>query len=139
MAQPFNLTIITPDHAFYNEEIEMVTIHTAVGEMGVLYDHTPTTVALDSGICTIKSSKGEYKGVIHGGFAEIREEEVILLPDAAEWPNDIDIERAKRAKERAEATLAKDHDHEKKLKAEYALKRAETRLALARWQEEQGV
>lgn len=137
MAETFKFTIITPDGEFYNKQVERISIVTAEGEMGILYDHTPTTVALSTGAIVIVKDGKEMRGVIHGGFAEILEEQVILLPDAAEWPEAIDIERAERAKERALKILESRHldefDEETIAKAEASHARAVTRLDVQNW------
>lgn len=137
MAETFKFTIITPDGEFYNKQVEQVTIATTEGEMGILYDHMPTTVALSTGpILIIKDGK-EHKGVVHGGFAEIKEEQVILLPDAAEWPEAIDLDRAKKAKEKALKILESRHldeiDEDTIRDAEAKHARAVTRLEVRDW------
>lgn len=137
MAETFKFTIITPDGEFYNKQVEEITIATTEGEMGIMYDHTPTTVALSTGAIIILKEGKEHKGFIHGGFAEILEDQVILLPDAAEWPEEVDIERAKRAKERALKVLESRHldeiDDETIAKAEASHARAVTRLQVQEW------
>lgn len=137
MAETFKFTIITPDGEFYNKQVESISIVTTEGEMGILFDHTPTTVALSTGPIVIKKDEKIMKGVIHGGFAEIKEDQVILLPDAAEWPDAIDLERAKRAKERALEVLESRHldeiDEETIAKAEASHARAVTRLDVQNW------
>jgi len=137
MAETFKFTIITPDGEFYNKQVERITIATTEGDMGILFDHAPTTVALTSGPILILKDGKELKGVVHGGFAEIKEEQVILLPDAAEWPEEIDIERAQRAKERALKILESRHldeyDPETIARAEASRARAVTRLTVMEW------
>jgi len=137
MAETFKFTIITPDGEFYNKQVDSISIVTTEGEMGILYDHTPTTVALSTGAIIIKKDDKLMKGVIHGGFAEIKEDQVILLPDAAEWPEAIDLERAKRAKEKALEILESRHldeiDDETIANAEASHARAVTRLDVEKW------
>ncbi len=137
MAETFKFTIITPDGEFYNKQVERISIVTTEGDMGILYDHTPTTIALSTGAIVIVKDGKEMRGVIHGGFAEIKEDQVILLPDAAEWPEAIDIERAERAKERALKILESRHlnefDEETIAKAEASHARAVTRLDVQNW------
>ncbi len=124
------LKIITPDGEFYDGDVKRVIIRTTEGEMGILDDHAPTTVALSTGTCSILTDEKEIRGVVHGGFTEITEGAVTLLPDAAEWPDDIDVERAKQAKKRAEAKLAEGEDV---VEAKLALERAITRLDVMEW------
>lgn len=135
MADTFKLSIVTPDGEFYNEPVEKIVISTTEGDLGVYFDHIPTTVTLSTGPCVISKDGKEIKGVVHGGFAEILEDQVILLPDAAEWPSEIDLGRAKLAKERAEKLLAEAHelDANKLLDAKTAHARAVTRIEVAEW------
>lgn len=135
MAEMFKLSIVTPDGEFYNEPVEKIVISTTEGDLGVYFDHTPTTVTLSTGPCVIRKDGKEFKGVIHGGFAEILEDQVILLPDAAEWPEEIDLSRARLAKERAEKLLAEAHqlDESALIDAKAAHARAITRIEVAEW------
>jgi F-type H+-transporting ATPase subunit epsilon len=135
MAEMFKLSIVTPDGEFYNEPVEKIVISTTEGDLGVFFDHTPTTVTLSTGPCVIFKNGKEIRGVVHGGFAEILEDRVILLPDAAEWPSEIDLSRAKHAKERAEKLLAEAHqlDEVKLLDTKAAHARAITRIDVAEW------
>lgn len=139
MANALKLHIITPDGEFYNEpdqSVERIIIKTTEGDMGILYDHIPTTVALASGPVVIVKDGKKMVGVIHGGFAEIKEDMVTLLSDAAEWPQEIDAERAKRAKKRAEEILAEieyNENPEKFNDAKAAHERAISRLDILEW------
>ncbi|NDL66719.1 ATP synthase F1 subunit epsilon [Anaerotalea alkaliphila] len=103
----FQLQVITPEEIFYDESVERVIFRTSTGDVAVLKDHIPLTTSLRSGIITIFSGRNNQYGVIHQGFAEIRPDKVTILTDAAEWPEEIDLERAKKAKEIAEEALKK--------------------------------
>ena len=137
MADTFKFTIVTPDGEFYNKQVDSITIATSEGEMGIRFDHTPTTVALSTGPILIEKEGKTLRGVIHGGFAEIKEDQVILLPDAAEWPEAIDKVRAEAAKERALKVLESRHlddiDAEIVARADASLARAVTRLEVMDW------
>ncbi len=137
MAETFKFTIITPDGEFYDKQVDRIVIYTTEGVMGILHDHAPTTVALSSGPIEIVREGKVLKGVVHGGFAEIKENQVILLPDAAEWPAEIDIERAQKAKERALKILESRHideiDEATLQDAQAAHARAITRIDVAEW------
>lgn len=102
----FELRIITPDRVFYEGNAEMVEMDTKEGAIGVYKSHVPTTCILRPGLLTVHLEGGEdKKAALHGGFVEILKESVTVLAEAAEWPQEIDLERAKQAKERAEARL----------------------------------
>ena len=122
------LQIITPMKTILDEEVDSVILTTTEGEMGVLYDHEPAVVLL--GYKTLSYTQEEVKkyATTLGGFAEITKDKVVVLTDASEFADEIDIERAKRAKERAEKRLSDSTmDH---LRAEIALKKAIARINL---------
>ncbi|MCI8549242.1 MAG: ATP synthase F1 subunit epsilon [Lachnospiraceae bacterium] len=129
----FELRIITPDRVFYEGSAEMVEMDTKEGAIGVYKSHVPTTCILRPGILTIHMEGGEQKqAALHGGFVEILKEKVTVLAEAAEWPQEIDVERAKQAKERAEARLQAPAADMDTLRAEMALRRAVTRIKAAK-------
>jgi len=131
MANKFNLQIITPEREFLSEEVDKVIFHTSEGEIGVLHDHIPLTTTLKSGKAVIKNDGKEKIAALHSGFAEISEKGVTILTDAAEWPDEIDIERAKQSEERAKKRMENYGDDiiEKRLKA--SLARARVRIQVA--------
>ena len=98
----FTLKIVTPDRVFYQGEVSMVEFNTTEGEIGVLKGHVPTTVIISPGILTITEAEETKEAALHAGFAEILQNEVVILAEIIEWPEEIDEERAKRARERAE-------------------------------------
>lgn len=122
------LQIITPMKKILDEEVDSVILSTTEGEMGILYDHEPVVVLL--GYKTLSYTQDEVKkyATTLGGFAEITKDKIVVLTDASEFANEIDLERAKRAKERAEKRLSDSNmDH---LRAEIALKKAIARINL---------
>lgn len=124
----FTLKIITPDRVFYEGEVSMVEFNTTEGEIGVLKKHVPTTVIVSPGILTITESEGTKEAALHAGFAEILQDEVVILAEIIEWPEEIDMERANRAKERAEERLQSKTPETDILRAETALQRALARI-----------
>ena len=124
----FQLEIITPDRVFYRGEAWMVEFTAQDGRIGVLKHHIPLTTVVAPGILTIQEARGEKQAALHAGFAEILPEKVTILAEVAEWPEEIDEERARAAKERAEDQL-KNHGTEIDVdRAEIALKKALVRL-----------
>jgi len=120
----FTVKIITPEREFYNGEVEMIEFNTTEGEIGVYKNHIPLTTVLAPGIVTLHEEGGEKKAAVHAGFAEILGDEVTLLAEIAEWPDEIDVARAKAAEERAKERLdgkAADIDFKR---AEFALKKS---------------
>lgn len=124
----FTLKIITPDRVFYKGEVSMVEFNTTEGEIGVLKKHVPTTVIVSPGILTITEAEGTKEAALHAGFAEILQDEVVILAEVIEWPEEIDEERAERAKQRAEERLHSKTPETDILRAETALQRAMARI-----------
>ena len=120
----FQVEIITPDRIFYRGQASMIEFTTTEGEIGVFKDHIPLTTVLATGIVTITEADGAKKAVVHAGFAEILGEKVTLLAEVAEWPEEIDLERARKAEDRARERLNRKDADLDVARAELALKRA---------------
>ncbi|MDP4094484.1 MAG: F0F1 ATP synthase subunit epsilon [Bacillota bacterium] len=132
MASNFNLEIVTPERKFFAEEVEEIVLRTPDGEMGILKGHVPMVVAVDIGPIRIKKN-GEWKeAVLTEGFMEIKQDKTIILTDTAEWPDEIDINRAKAAKQRAEERLQRQESQAEYVRSKAALARALARLKVAR-------
>ena len=133
MEKEFKFEIVTPNRVFYSDDIEMVVFSTPEGEMGILKNHMPMVVAVDIGIIKIKKDNEIEEAVVSDGFLEITDEKVIMFVDSAEWPDEIDVERAKEALERAKKRL-KDNvtaNRHIEYRAKASLGRAVTRIKLA--------
>lgn len=105
--------IVTPDGKVYDGEVNMVGARAVDGEIGVLPKHMPLVSPLKIGIVRLKlENETEYVAVA-GGFIEITPDHVTILAEAAERKENIDLERATHAKERAEQQLSEmdDTDH----------------------------
>ncbi|MDE6204455.1 MAG: ATP synthase F1 subunit epsilon [Lachnospiraceae bacterium] len=124
----FTLRIITPDRVFYEGEASMVEFNTTEGEIGIYKQHVPTTVIVSPGILTITEEGGTKEAALHAGFAEILQDEVVILAEIIEWPGEIDAGRAEAAKERAEERLRSKTPETDVLRAETALQRALARI-----------
>lgn len=124
----FKLRIITPERVFYEGEVSMVEFNTTEGEIGVYKKHVPTTVIISPGILTITEAEETREAALHAGFAEILQEEVVILAEIIEWPAEIDIDRAKAAKDRAEERLRSKTPETDVMRAETALQRALARI-----------
>lgn len=124
MADNFKIAIITPERVFYEGDATMVEFTTVEGEIGVLPGHIPLTTVIAPGICTITDATGQKTAAIHAGLAEILPDKVTLLAEIAEWPDEIDLERARSAEDRARERLAAKTEGLDLLRAEVALKKA---------------
>ncbi len=124
------LQLVSPEQVLYVGEADMVIARTlGGGEIAFLRGHAPFLGALaDSSVRLVLSSGGQERFAVHGGFVEVSHDRVIILSDVAELSSDIDTERARLAKERAEERLRQDADDED---AQNALERAEVRLEVA--------
>ena len=128
-----HLEIVTPAKITVSTDVDMVVAPGSLGEFGVLTGHVPFLSGIVPGeLRYTVGEKTEYLAVT-SGFAEVSDDNVSILVDAAEKAEDIDIERAKQAKERAEDRLAKDRAAENIdfTRAEAALKRAMIRMKVA--------
>lgn len=124
----FTLKIITPDRVFFEEPVSMVEFNTTEGEIGVYKNHIPMTVILAPGILTITQEQETKEAALHSGFAEILQDRVTILAEIVEWPEEIDIQRAEAAKERAEQRLNSKTPETDLARAETALQRAVARI-----------
>lgn len=129
----FLLEIVTPERKVYAEQVNMVSVKGVEGELGILPNHIPLVTPLKIASITVKKqgSKDEIIAV-NGGFMEVRKDKVVILAESAELPEQIDIDRAKAAKERAEKRLAETkQDNVDFKRAEAALQRALNRISVS--------
>lgn len=124
----FKVEIITPDRVFYTGDATMIEFNTVNGQIGVYKNHIPLTTVLAPGIVVITNGEEKKMAAVHAGFAEILGEKVTLLAEVAEWPDEIDLERAEAAKERAEERLSNKPAGLDVARAELALRRALVRI-----------
>ena len=123
------LDIVTAEGMVYSDEVDVVVAPGIEGQLGILSHHAPLMTILQSG-CLIARKSGE-EGIslsISGGFLEVRPDRVIVLADAAERAEEIDIQRAEEAKRRAEEQLKHPSAEVDVARAEAALHRALSRL-----------
>jgi len=132
MAEMFELKIIEPDGFFYEGEASFLEFTSVEGRMGVYKNHIPLTTILQPCVVKIHTADGVKKAAVMGGFIEIQKEKVTVLAEDAKWPEEIDVERAKAAKKRAEERLQTKDPHIDIVRAEAALKRAVARLGVAK-------
>ena len=126
----FKLRIITPDRIFYEGDVEMVEFNTTEGEVGILPGHIPMAVILKPGVLTITEGEETKEAALHAGFAEILGDKVTIMAEIVEWPDEIDLERAEAARERAEERIKTVSPDVDKVRAEAALMRAVARISV---------
>ena len=133
----FTLKIITPDRMFYEGEVSMVEFNTTEGEIGIYKKHVPTTVIISPGILTIIQENETKEAALHAGFAEILQDEVVIMAEIVEWPEEIDLKRAEAARDRAQERLQSKTPETDVLRAETALQRALARIHVINQQNEE--
>ena len=132
MAERLALEIATPTRLAVAETVDEVVLPGVMGYFGVLPGHAPFLSTLGVGELTYRMGRDERHLAVAGGFAEVRNDKVIVLADVAELPEEIDRERAERARERAERRLAgRSQDDIDFARAAAALARALVRLQVA--------
>ncbi|UCG08593.1 MAG: F0F1 ATP synthase subunit epsilon [Desulfobacterales bacterium] len=134
MAGNIRLEVVTPEKMVVSEEAQIVASPGTLGEFGVLIGHTPFLTTLKTGSIRYTDADGKERYVfVSGGFAEALPDKITVLAESAERQKDIDLERAKAARERAEKRLAEDRSREDIdfMRARAALERAITRIKLA--------
>ena len=133
MADKIQLEVVTPEKMVISEMVDIVIATGVEGEFGVLPGHIPFLTPLKVGELRYRiANKHDYLTVM-GGFTEVSHNKVTVLAEAAEQARDIDIERAKKAKERAERRLAEAQAKKEGIdyvRAEAALKRAILRITI---------
>jgi F-type H+-transporting ATPase subunit epsilon len=124
------LEVVTPERVLVSQEVDSVVVPGSEGEFGVLPGHIHFLAGIEPGELRYDMSTTKESMAVTSGFAEVSNDHVSILTDAAERAIDIDLERARQAMERARERLAKDRGREDIdfLRAEAALKRATARL-----------
>jgi len=134
---PLHVEVVSPETVLYSGDGDMVVCRTADGDIAFLPGHAPFIGAL--GVAKVRvilpeaphdaaHTHGEQTIAVHGGFVEVGNDKVIVLSDVAELPEQIDVERARASKARAEAALGSNELDED---AAAALARADLRLDVA--------
>ncbi len=124
MADVFKLRVVTPDRIFYEGEAMMLELNTTEGEIGIYKDHVPMMYIIEPGVMTITGKEGKKEAALHSGFIQILQDEITVLAETVEWPEEIDENRAKEAQIRAERRLAMKDPNINLQRAEVALHRA---------------
>lgn len=133
MAKSFMLEVVTPSKLFYMGEVEMVIARTLQGDEGFMADHTWACKLLDVGELWIKEkdSNDYIFAAVAGGYIDVKEN-IVLFTDAAEWPDDIDLDRAMNEKQRAEEWLKQNATHVLEEQHQHDVDIAKAQLAIAK-------
>lgn len=125
-----NVSVVTPDGPVLNENYDMIVCRTDKGEIGILANHIPLVTPLEISAVRLQKGNDWYKLAVNGGFLEVHDNQISILAQSAEKPEEIDVVRARKAKERAERRLQSKQENIDFHRAELALKRAMNRLSL---------
>jgi F-type H+-transporting ATPase subunit epsilon len=128
MASTIRLEIVTPDKLVLSQDVDYVGVPGLMGQFGVLKNHIPFLSALAIGSLYYRTGGKIHFVFLSGGFADVTQDKVTILAESAERAEEIDIARAKKAKERAEQRLQQERDKINAARAEAALKRAMHRI-----------
>ena len=128
----FDLEIITPDRIFWKGQAWMLELNTTEGQVGIYNRHIPMTMILAPGVMTIHLEGENKEAAVHAGFIEILPEKITVMAEVAEWPEEIDVNRAKEAEARAQRRIQAHDPSINMSRAELALKRAIVRQELGK-------
>ncbi len=132
MADTVQLEIVTPSRLLVKDAAEEAQIPGLGGYLGILPGHAPLITELAVGVSPYKASGATHTLSVAWGFMEVLPDKVTILAETAERPQEIDVERAQKAKDRAEQRLKSSDPQVDYTRAEDALQRAETRLNVAK-------
>ena len=127
----FILEIVTPERSFFQGEVDRVIVRGVEGEMAILKNRAPIITPLAIGKIRILKDGEERVAAAVNGYISVDKEKTTIITDSAEWPDEIDVERAREAKERAERRLRERSEGLDIDRAELALRRALNRLDVA--------
>jgi F-type H+-transporting ATPase subunit epsilon len=131
MSDILKLTILTPEKQLFKGQIKSVKISSLEGPFQILPKHMPLITILQPAITEFTDLDGKnYRAFTSSGILRIKNNKVVILCDACEWPEDIDSKRAEKARERAQERLKNDSTDIDVKRAQVALFRAITRLKL---------
>jgi F-type H+-transporting ATPase subunit epsilon len=132
MAEKMNLEIVTPYKKAVSTEVDEVTATGKLGEFGILPGHAPFLTSLRIGELAYKNNGVVEHLALNWGYFEVKDDKIIVLVETAETSEEIDLERAKAALDRAEEALKKLTPEDKQFKIyEAALERALIRMQVA--------
>lgn len=131
---PIQCDIVTQEKTIFSGQVDAVNIPGSEGRMGILPNHTALLTTLGFGEVVVRTAGEEEYFAIGGGFVEVQPDRVIILADSAEHAGEIDIERADRARKRAEKVMAEGvpDDPERYAQIRASLQRAQIRVDVAR-------
>lgn len=126
------ISILTPERPFWTGQADEIILPTETGEMGVLKNHAPIITGLDVGAMLIRTKQEWNSYAIMGGFALIKQNQVTILANEAEFAENIDPEEAKNAFDTTKMNLEKAEGVKEKVEANFTYKRAKARYQVVK-------
>lgn len=128
----FKLSVVSPERVLYEEEVQGIVVPGSEGYLGVLSNHAPLISSLVPGKITITESDEKQRiAAVSGGFIEVSDNVATILAETVEFVEEIDLDRAKTAYQRAKERLGLKESTIDMQRAQAALRRAENRLKIA--------
>jgi F-type H+-transporting ATPase subunit epsilon len=132
MAALFPFEVHTPYRPFFSDQVEALTLTLVDGEIGLYANHSPFTAPVITGLLRVKDKTGEWRtAFISGGILEVKKHKAVLIIDTAEWPEEIDRERAEASAKQAREDLDNAMMKYEVAAAKEKLRRSELRLKVA--------
>lgn len=127
----FPLKVMTIDHCFFEGDVDRIVVRTTQGDVGILPNHVPYIAALGIGALIIVRNGERRVAAVSGGFVDVTREGTTILARTCEWADEIDVNRANSAAERARAALQKKESDREYEVAQVKLKKALNRIRIA--------
>ena len=127
----FHLKVLTVDKQFFDGEVDRIVVRTSQGDVGILPNHVPYVAALGVGGLTIIRNGERRVAAVSGGFVDVSAEQTTILARSCEWADEIDVNRANSAAERARAAIQKKESEREYEVAQVKLKKALNRIRIA--------
>ena len=132
---PIQCDIVTQERTVFSQQVASVSLPGTEGRMGILPNHSALLTTLDFGDVWVRHTDGEEEHfAIGGGYAEVQPDKIIILADSAEQAEEIDLERAEKARERAQQAMSEGvtDDPDRYAQIQASLMRAQIRLDVGR-------
>jgi F-type H+-transporting ATPase subunit epsilon len=132
MTKEFLFEVVTPERTVFSKTVTSVIMPAHNGYLGVLAGHAPLLALLQPGEIVIRTAEGKQEEIaVAGGFADVGPKKCLILADAAETPDQVNPERARKALEKAKKALSERRPGSSQEDLEMAVRRAENRVRFA--------
>lgn len=126
-----SVKIVAPDRLVWDDEADEVILPSLTGQLGILTNHAPLLTGLGNGVMRVRKQGAFTPIAVLGGFVEVDNNVINVLVNAAELGSQVDVQRAREARSRAESVLASSQNKTELLQAQQKLERANARLQAA--------